>query len=420
MAPLTVLAGPNSSGKSSLMQPLLLLKQTIEAPYDPGSLLIDGPNVRFTAANQLLARNPRGVGGDSFSVDVEIDASATVGVTYKKSLKRPIEAVEMRVRTREAAELRFRPGMPHEEILTVLPENLRPLANMFGQNDRPVTWQVGRNRGFLRLQLTTGIDKTPLQLSGEFLQINEQRLLLNHIRRIIHVPGLRGEPQRTQKTTAVGTEFPGTFESYVASVLNHWKENEQGKLRRVGTGLEKLGLTWGVDAARVDDTRVEIRVGRLTHKSKSRERDMVNIADVGFGVSQVLPVLVALQAAGRGQLVYVEQPELHLHPRAQFALAEILSDAIERGIRVTIETHSSLLLLGIQTLVAEGRIAHDAVSLNWFSRDVDGITKVTSAELDGSGRFGNWPEDFDIVNLEAESRFLDAVDAHETKKVSSP
>ena len=54
--PLTILAGANSSGKSSIMQPLLMLKQTLEAPYDPGPLLIDGPNVQFTEVSQFLSK----------------------------------------------------------------------------------------------------------------------------------------------------------------------------------------------------------------------------------------------------------------------------------------------------------------------------------------------------------------------------
>src|SRR5438045_1272368 len=54
--PLTILAGANSSGKSSIMQPLLLLKQTLEAPYDPGPLKIDGPNAIFTSIEQLLSK----------------------------------------------------------------------------------------------------------------------------------------------------------------------------------------------------------------------------------------------------------------------------------------------------------------------------------------------------------------------------
>ena len=65
--PLTILAGANSSGKSSIMQPLLMLKQTLEAPYDPGPLLIDGPNVQFTEAEQFLSTLPDGKRKRSFS-----------------------------------------------------------------------------------------------------------------------------------------------------------------------------------------------------------------------------------------------------------------------------------------------------------------------------------------------------------------
>src|SRR5882724_9979062 len=67
--PLTLLAGANSSGKSSAIQPLLLLKQTLEAEYDPGPLLLDGPNIKFTAMEQTLWRDPRrSNGGAGFSV----------------------------------------------------------------------------------------------------------------------------------------------------------------------------------------------------------------------------------------------------------------------------------------------------------------------------------------------------------------
>src|SRR5262245_49316011 len=54
--PLTILAGANSAGKSSLLQPLLLLKQTLEASYDPGSLLIFGPNVKYTSLDQIFSK----------------------------------------------------------------------------------------------------------------------------------------------------------------------------------------------------------------------------------------------------------------------------------------------------------------------------------------------------------------------------
>jgi len=142
---------------------------------------------------------------------------------------------------------------------------------------------------------------------------------------------------------------------------------------------------------------------------------MVSIADVGFGVSQVLPVLVALRAAKPGQLVYLEEPELHLHPRAQYALAEPLADAATRGVRVVAETHSSLLLQAVQALVAEGKLDPSDVKLHWFRRQETGrgagATEAVTADLDESGAFGDWPEDFADVALMAESRYLDAAES---------
>jgi predicted ATPase len=138
----------------------------------------------------------------------------------------------------------------------------------------------------------------------------------------------------------------------------------------------------------------------------------VNVADVGFGVSQTLPILVALIQAAPGQLVYIEQPEIHLHPRAQVALAEILAAGARRGVRVVIETHSSLLLLAIQSLVAEGKIPQQEVVLHWFCRDNAGTTHVSTADVDESGTFGEWPEDFAKVALELHDRYLSASEPH--------
>src|SRR5260370_1384065 len=71
--PLTILAGPNSSGKSSIMQPLLLLKQTLEAPYDAGPILLNGPNVKFTSVDQLLSRIGKGQSLDTFQVAMRLN-----------------------------------------------------------------------------------------------------------------------------------------------------------------------------------------------------------------------------------------------------------------------------------------------------------------------------------------------------------
>jgi predicted ATPase len=140
---------------------------------------------------------------------------------------------------------------------------------------------------------------------------------------------------------------------------------------------------------------------------------MVNITDVGFGVSQILPALVALEVAVPGQLVHLEQPEIHLHPKAQRSLAKLLADAAIKEKRLVVETHSSILIRGIQTLVAKGELDPQLVKLHWFTRDEEtGATRVTSADLDENGAFGSdWPEDFDNTYLESERDYLDAVEA---------
>src|SRR3954466_7053363 len=71
--PLTILAGANSSGKSSMIQPLLLLKQTLEASYDPGALLLNGPNVKFTSTDQLLSHIGKGHSLDTFHVRMRLN-----------------------------------------------------------------------------------------------------------------------------------------------------------------------------------------------------------------------------------------------------------------------------------------------------------------------------------------------------------
>ena len=246
----------------------------------------------------------------------------------------------------------------------------------------------------------------------EIIHFLPGRPSISHLKEIIHVPGLRGNPERAYSVTAIGDSFPGTFEDYAASVIAHWVEESDSNLDRLGEDLAHLGLTWKVHARAVNDIQVELRVGRLIRPKQGGASDLVNIADVGFGISQTLPVVVALLTAKPGQMVFIEQPELDLHPGAQVAMAEVLAKAAKRGVRVVIETHSSLLLLGVQSLVAEGVLPASDVALHWFLRHPElGITTVRSAEPDEAGRFGDWSEDFDEVALEAESRYLSAAEA---------
>src|SRR5262245_1781905 len=108
--PLTILAGANSSGKSSIMQPLLLLKQTLEASYDPGPLLLHGPNVKFTSADQLMSRIGKRHSSDSFRVGLRRNAVESFQLSFRKAHKTGFRLEQMEVCER-AGTFNLEPGM---------------------------------------------------------------------------------------------------------------------------------------------------------------------------------------------------------------------------------------------------------------------------------------------------------------------
>lgn len=395
--PLTLLAGANSSGKSSIMQPLLMLKQTLEAPYDPGPLLLDGPNVQFTEAEQFLSKLTAEKRMDRFRIQIKTrdsDFAYSVETIFRKG-QSGIEIVEMTIHVRQAAQ-----SSPFKHY-TVYPEMSAEEINALGSQG-PMRSDF---KAVKRLRCFLGFEP---QDDDHFFNVT-YNLVESYIFNSIHLPGLRGNPERIYKLTSTGPRYPGTFQNYAASVIHEWQETKDKRLKKVVDALLTLGLTRKIGTEKISDVGIELRVGRLPHDSTDRS-DMVNIADVGLGVSQVLPVLVSVIVAEPGQLVYLEQPELHLHPRAQVALAQVLADAAKRGVRVVAETHSSLLLLGVQTLIAEGDLPPELVKLHWFTRREDGVTEVDSVELDEAGAYGDWSVDFDEVDLTIQSRYLDAVD----------
>lgn len=399
--PLTLLAGANSSGKSSIMQPLLLLKQTLEAPYDPGPLLLDGPNVRFTAAEQFLSRqqNLSAHCFVSFATD-----NASISCMFQQNKQAMLEILATQYYDQDnnpQGPLILTPDtrMTFDEFATKSHRAEDLYKALKGISDGPFSdWATQRRRCYLEaVWEPMTADSDPLHIFHSPLQTLPTE--------VIHLPGLRGNPERTYKISAVADKFPGTFEHYVASLIHHWQQTNDDRLTTLTAQVQRLGLAETVQAQRQNGSSVEVKVG-----FSADENFMVSVADVGVGVSQVLPVLVALLVAQPGQLVYIEQPEIHLHPRAQVALAEILATAARRGVRVVAETHSSLLLLAMQTLVAEEKLAPELTMLNWFERDAQGISRISSTELDERGAFGEWPEDFGEVDLGIQSRYLDAVE----------
>jgi predicted ATPase len=403
---LTILAGANSSGKSSFMQPFLILKQTIENHYDSGALLLDGENIRLTDSSQIISKVPN-YERKSFTIYVsESQSIGEVKYGYKRNMGLVVESVFLKDDEDFKEGLELNMGMKSDDIDKQIPEkDFKTLREFYKNQGVKIKWKPKKVKCFIHAELGPSSRNWPIKAG-----IHPMRKLEEMVTKLIHVPGLRGNPERTYKIAASDDVYPGSFEKYIASIITEWGKQKKhaDKFSMLKEQLKELGLANNLETSKINDTRVEIRVSRSKENGSS---DCVNIADVGFGVSQTLPVLTALICARKEQFVYIEQPELHLHPRAQFQLARIITKAVNRGVKVVIETHSSILLRGIQIEIVNSNIDFEKVSLNWFTQNPNnGETEVSTAVLDKYGAFGDWPEDFDDITLKVEQMYLDAVE----------
>lgn len=123
--------------------------------------------------------------------------------------------------------------------------------------------------------------------------------------------------------------------------------------------------------------------------------DAYRPTNVGFGLTYTLPILVAVLAASPGALILVENPEAHLHPRGQARMGEFLARAASGGVQIMIETHSDHVLNGLRIAVHDGLLDANRVKLHFFRRDEEhGTHEVISPRLDRQGRFDRRPRGF--------------------------
>lgn len=117
--------------------------------------------------------------------------------------------------------------------------------------------------------------------------------------------------------------------------------------------------------------------------------------NVGFGITYSLPIITSCLSIQRGGTLIVENPEAHLHPRAQFEMGKLLSLVAADGVQLLVETHSDHILNGIRLAVKNGVILSSQVSLNYFTRSVgDGVTQIENPVIKEDGKLNYWPDGF--------------------------
>jgi predicted ATPase len=410
-APITGLFGTNSSGKTSVLQLLLMIKQTVESTdrlqvldfgneksaanlggfrdvmfaHEPGTL---DWSIRWRLPRRLSIATPEDKKAELFGGE-EIAFNVGIGETEKKRLAvRELAytfggrtfAMRQKTTGKDAFDLFAEPSDDFRFIRT--PGRVWDLpapVKCYGfPNEVNARYQ---NAGFL----------ADLQLAFERLFTGTKYLgpLREYPKR--QYPWSGGEPME------IGLRGERVVEAILAA-------RESGFLLSRGKGrkresLEQRVAAWLKDLNLVHSFHVEpiAKEGGNIYRVKVRRNPTspdVLITDVGFGVSQILPALVLCYYAPEGSTIILEQPEIHLHPAVQAGLADVFIDAVKtRSIQIVFESHSEHLLKRIQRRIAEQNISPDITAL-YFCEAENGGSKMIPLEVDLYGTILNWPKEF--------------------------
>lgn len=418
LAPITVFFGTNSSGKSSIGQLLMMLKQTAESP-DRARVLNTGDQqapVDLGDFRSLIHHHDEALDlafeiAWKQSAPIVIDDPKDESIHHRSNSIRfgasiyqpPGRPGQLRVR-RMSYELLdddaapFRAGMEPDAKRSsrykLMFDGFSPVRN------RGRSWELpapGRFYGFPD-------EAVAYYQNTEFLP-DLSLALERTLGSVTYLGPLRVNPERVYRWSGgtpedVGWEGEYAIEAILAAGDRLYNYQHRGRTRRLqqvlAEAMRDLGLIASFEVT-------EIAKGRAEREVRIRVRprgDEVLITDVGFGISQVLPVLVQSYYAPCGSTILLEQPELHLHPSVQKELADFFikaafarEDGVERNTQFLIESHSEHFLRRLQRRIAEEKLSPDHVAL-YFCESGAISSSIRELEVDLFGDIANWPTEF--------------------------
>lgn len=439
LAPLTVVFGGNSSGKSSLGHLLLALKQTVQISDrkralhlgDENSLIdlgtfrdcLHGHDLESPLEFTLKWRLPR-----RLDIDDPLSSSARYSGD-QLSLHSTLRADKAGQPITDEIQYALFDGK--EEILGIKHGRkgtggfleAAPLRLIHAQGRK---WPAEPPEKFYRFADRTLLRYQNADFLTEFA-LETERILDG----LYYLGPLRSPPRRIYQWSGDSPPDVGRGgESAIAALLS---ASAEGRSLNRGRGRSKQRFdefiaSWLVDLGVIAKFRVKaVAQGRKEYevlvKTQAKAPE-VKLTDVGFGVSQVLPALVQAFYCPVGSTVWMEQPEIHLHPKAQSVLADAFISAIQsyenskpRETQLIIETHSEHLLNRLQRRVAEGVIKKEDVAV-YFVNSRKGMAQLEALELDENGEILNWPENFFGDEMEdITARTLAAIKRRSTGKL---
>ena len=341
---LTLLTGFNASGKSSVLQALVLLHQTMREHEWSNRLMLNGVAIRLGTVSDVVDKVH---GRRTFEIGVT-NGKRTYCWTFAGERSEMSMAVE-RVTVADAS-------YDH-------PKELRHLLPL----------RVGRTIHSLADRL-----RGLTYITAE--RIGPREVYSLEDRQIATIVGPAGEN--------------------VASVL-HWGRDEgvieglvlenapNTRLRQAEERMRTFfpGCTLAVQQVPQANA---VTLGLRT----SADTDFHRPIHEGFGLTQVLPIVTAALSARKQDILFVENPEVHLHPTGQALMGQFLADVARAGVQVVVETHSDHILNGIRRSVKSKRIKSEQVTIHFFLQRSEGTPQVVSPQLDHLGNIDVWPEGF--------------------------
>lgn len=384
LKPVTMLLGTNSSGKSSLIQSLLLLKQTVQSPDRTIHLNLGGDEVNdlfnFGDFDNVLfhaATSPRQFSlGFSFKAPKgsRIDEGEFFGV-YGQTSSGSVAVQEVLLAT---GARRFRAVRREKGAYSMLvDQEVQPRGK--GRNFAPE-----RSIAFPAEAIAC------LQHDGALVE-DLSLAIRRELENIAYLGPLRRKPERDyvwnkSRPGEVGSDGHRAVDVLLSSALSKG-ETQSEVIQGVSTWLKRMTLAEKLEVRQIGrSTRYEVVV--------HRQGVAANLRDVGIGISQVLPVLTLAYFAPQGSTILLEEPEIHLHPLAQSVLAELFVEVSKkRKVQFIVETHSEHLFRRMQTLIARQTVTIDQAAMYFVQRD-GAAAKLLPLAIDEYGRVVNWPPQF--------------------------
>jgi hypothetical protein len=409
LAPITILVGENNSGKSAIIQALHLPALTLQSE-DPGVCLkLLHQDYDYGSFRDLVFQH-----NEDKSVTLSFGAIAEVNVVKGKKLKtQEMQAILHLTygylpKRKEIYLAQFVIEDSEGKRLTIRLDKYTGATRVLMRNHEDKAAYLS-SRLFIRKGPLFELRFDPYELDkrltrkyGEeisselmletFTNVQLIREFEFAFRKIYHLGPLRTPPSRTylysgEMAAKIGRSGEAALQIYSA-LLKRGKREDREKVSSINKALYQLGFIKNLDVQEAGPMHYEFWT---QHKVSSFR---ANLADTGFGASQVLPVIVSLYTSSPGSTLLYEQPEIHLHPAAQAELGSIFVKACSPKKNIVIETHSENLILRIQTEVAKGKLRPEDVRFYYTLPNSKGH-KVIPIPLNTKGEFlAEWPKGF--------------------------